>query len=886
MEEPLKSDFFRQQRFFFEANRFTFRMHGLGKWRLCVLLLLPCIGFGQSFSSGVMTSGEAILKARNLQELSLSSAESALESGFPSVAARILSELLVEKERLDPELSVVAEGQLLLALLNQGKLDEAASLLRRVQDPPSDRLRLGRVLYYLESQSDLDWVQDDLAALEGKDLGTLQSWLLYARGTYVARRSGLSTARNLLDQAVQLAVNNQQRAHLERLVWREEILSGERSETLAISLKAQIQNAVNPLVTSQLVQQYAVVLAGLGREAEAIREIENQIALIGEDYREQRDRLLLTLVVVAESQPGKRQVALEQILANGINPRIRAMAFHAWLSQLSLEQSGDLPLLHQILRNRADDPLRSEITYVLALNAFYRGDRVASENWVRRILEGGASESMQASALRVLVGLCWTDQPPKYRLAAEHLLRLRNLTPDSVERDRLSVLVGDSYYLNGDYENALIYYNPALELSLPRTMLEELTYKVVDSYLRTENLEAARPILDRSLRVETSLSPILWASEWNYCLALVRSGQGAMAMDRLEGLRARIQLQALGSDLMPDALLRVGWMMGFVQFQHGNHEETVELCQGALAQGATLAPDILEQPVILLLHDELRTLEARSRLAMGEEAAALALFTEVRERGSAESAAATYMFEARHFWAQGNVTAAQLALVRLADLYPNSEYAPVALYEAALNLESRGTEASDQEAVRLYHRIAREFPSHALHFLARLRQGDLLRKSNQFALAVPFYENLLQEFAGDQRLYLVEVALGESYLALGSTRSQHVEDAARIFERIFDQQRLPWEVRIEAATKAAVGLTRANRVFRAQELLWRVIDQTAAEPVYAAELGGSGRYWLARAVLMLAELMHEESRWNELQRLSDFARSFGLPGVNLIRIRP
>jgi hypothetical protein len=95
MEEPLKSDFFRQQRFFFEANRFTFRMHGLGKWRLCVLLLLPCIGFGQSFSSGVMTSGEAILKARNLQELSLSSAESALESGFPSVAARILSELLV-----------------------------------------------------------------------------------------------------------------------------------------------------------------------------------------------------------------------------------------------------------------------------------------------------------------------------------------------------------------------------------------------------------------------------------------------------------------------------------------------------------------------------------------------------------------------------------------------------------------------------------------------------------------------------------------------------------------------------------------------------------------------------------------------------------------------
>ena len=158
-----------------------------------------------------------------------------------------------------------------------------------------------------------------------------------------------------------------------------------------------------------------------------------------------------------------------------------------------------------------------------------------------------------------------------------------------------------------------------------------------------------------------------------------------------------------------------------------------------------------------------------------------------------------------------------------------------------------------------------------------------MRKTNQFALAISFYENLLADYRGDSRIYLVEMALGESYLAMGSSRIDYIDQSVQILERVFDRSNLPLEVRLEAGTKAAIGLDKVGRDFRSQDMLWRVLTLVEREPASGLKLGASGKYWLARATLMLSDRLIANGARSEVEQLIELAEAMKLPGVNLIK---
>ena len=814
--------------------------------------------------------------------LSLMSAKSAMDYGFFSIAEKIYQELLEKPDELDPDTIREIKEQLVAVLLNRGKLPQAKAVFGELSGDESDNYRFLHLLLLYQEGASVETLDAALLELQGTDLGPDQAWVDMVRGILLARKGNVAESRRELDQALNKTVNNFQRSWMEALVWREEILSGEVSETLAISLKTQLDNAVNPLVASQLVQQYAIVLKALNREQEAARTIEVQLSVLTDAQREQKDRLLMFLALLTGSESGKARYAIEDILLKGKSERIRSMAFYFWLSSVQLETGNDVQFLNGVLQARPDDVLKNEFSYVLALRSFYQGDFESCSRWIDQILHSNAEKKLQESCLRMLIAVCWSQKPPQYRLATEHLQRLKAMTESPVEQDRLSLLIADSYFLNGDYENALPNYRYLSGVETLPGERDEILYKLTSCYLRIGNIDGARPILDEFHENGGQTRELVWGSEWNFNLELVTQNRSEEAIQRLENLNSSLNPQP-GEVWNYAAKMRLGWLIGFLHFQNQDYAQCVELCEATTELYQIFPPD--QQTALSVVLDEVRLLYARALFAQGRENTALGMLQQLRDNGNAETAASSYMIEARYYWSRSDMVNAQRALVRLADQYPTSQYAPVALYEAAMNVESRGTESSDQEAIRLYERISSDFPNHPLNFMSKLRQGDLLRKSNQFASAIQFYESMLREYSGDERLYLVEMALGESYLALGSTRADYIDEATRILERIFDLSNLPVEVRIEAGTKAASGLIKVNRNYRAQELLWRVVLSVISEPESTYRLGASGRYWLARAALMLSEQLIDNGETAEVYRLLEMAERMHLPGVNLIRNR-
>ena len=251
------------------------------------------------------------------------------------------------------------------------------------------------------------------------------------RGIILMRKNRLQEARSVFDEALKQAVNAFQRSWIESLVWREEILNGQATESLEISLRSQIDNAVNPLIASQLTQQYAIALNVLGRGNEAVRAIESQLPLLGIEYRAQRDRLLMLLAILSGRNSGKTQVAIEEILLRGESQRMRSMAFYYWLSYVDFSDESQTRTLTLLFDAGGDDPLRNEIAYALALSSFYNGNLIQSQARIDSILESDAESSLKQSALRVLIAVCWNQNPPQYRLAAEHLPSIEEIEPRS-----------------------------------------------------------------------------------------------------------------------------------------------------------------------------------------------------------------------------------------------------------------------------------------------------------------------------------------------------------------------------------------------------------------------------------------------------------------------
>ena len=108
------------------------------------------------------------------------------------------------------------------------------------------------------------------------------------------RRERPAAAEALFEQAKLVGVNAYQRAFFSSLVLRQKLLSGEGDEGLLAELRGQINALSGDPASFPFVREYVILLHRLGRDAEAVVTVENELGSIAAGYtREERAELLL-----------------------------------------------------------------------------------------------------------------------------------------------------------------------------------------------------------------------------------------------------------------------------------------------------------------------------------------------------------------------------------------------------------------------------------------------------------------------------------------------------------------------------------------------------------------------------------------------------------------
>ncbi len=813
----------------------------------------------------------------------IKAADGALKSGLSAIAARLYGRVLDSGELRGEEGEQVALNTC-SALISEGEFEEAAKIIEKYTGSTNPAFRMRRALLFYQT-GDLKAASDILKGLTVDELKSGdQAWFYLLTGLVHESRQDPIKAERQYELAIGASVSETQRAHFDAILYRSRLLfllPGQLHPNLVTDLRAKLKSSRGRFEGFQNAKVLAVVLHELGETEEAIAVIEEQLGIEAVKEGDLQDELLLLLGLIAGEETQRGKGAFARLLSNDGNREFQKIALRI-LGQLVLT-IGQRKQIEELLDDLVERPtahsLLDELYFFRAFLRLQNGRLGASEADAKRILSEYPGSPFAERAIYLLAYLSWLRDPPQFRSAADYLNQLRGRLEKTTEKAGLSVLVADCYFLNGDYEQAAEAYETALWEAEDEETRGVLFFQRVTSEIETGRLERAAAYLDAT-EFGSGIRPVdRWRAEWNLISRMKESGGVGLAFTRIQELLSGSKL----FEIPPELQVRLMWLEAQLSLEANEPEKTPAMVAQILTALARVPDSEIGtgQREQIISHSLL--LHGRAFFALEREDEGLRIFEELRSiYPDSRPSILSYAFEARHHSAMNHLAKAQQRFIALADEFPESEYAGIALWEAA---EIASQRDQKEEAGRILQDLVEHYPEHELIFYARLRQGDLSRELDDFATAQSLYESLINHFFDHPERFRAEISLADCFLAQSGMNPGRLGDAVAILERLVDLPNIPLDLRLEAGYKWGFALGKMDRSPRAQEAYWLVLDRFLRGKRGSDETGARGRYWLARSIFDLGELLEEDRRFEEARRVYAYVSAYGLPGESTAEAR-
>jgi tetratricopeptide (TPR) repeat protein len=405
--------------------------------------------------------------------------------------------------------------------------------------------------------------------------------------------------------------------------------------------------------------------------------------------------------------------------------------------------------------------------------------------------------------------------------------------------------------------------------------------RAINSFLATDDIDKSIDLLDEFSNVKGS-KELLWKAEWNLLVHLREHNHLKIASER-----TRLLLNNKEKLVPRDLTVRLLWIDASLALQMNKPEEALKKSERVIdflteAEGFPADLDNQVRAQVLLT-------KGRAFLGSSQETQAAEVFTNLRlTYPHSDESAFSYLVEAYHHASRNRLDEAQRNLLRLADGFKKSRYAPRALYEAALHLERRGMDENLKEGVDLLERLIQEYPDDELVFYARLRQANLLRRRNEFGSALELCKqllgnNLFRDHPEKKSAYMLRA---DCLLALARNDRQKLFEVAEAYAELKSLQGHSPEMHAEAAYKEGLVFRRMEDMTRAKVIYFRDIIKFFLSDINRfSDVKASGKYWISRSLLDLGEILDREGDSNGARSVYRMLLAHGLPGRNLARAR-
>jgi TolA-binding protein len=820
---------------------------------------------------------------------SLEAAQRAQELGLPTVAIGLYEELMAAPGADRTALTL----PLATALLDAGRAADAEKVLNEYSGArgPEWRLRVGLAA---AQQKRFDVARDQVDHINVDQLTRPdRAWFWFLQGVIAdtsTPRDGSAVARanDRYHFAEQDAPSDFARAHFLAAEQRVRLSLVSYTPAEVEDARRNYQNEQQKgRAAYQFAEDYAVRLDGTGQKNEAVRFLSDVILRIPRAERLWTDRLRLLLGLIGERQRGGAgRNALNLLLEQGTTPDLQRQALQllAQDSQREPERGMFRAELDKIIGATAKTAIQDGLLLTRAQLALAEKDYLTAERRANDLQENFPGSSLRPHAFLVLANSAWEQR--RYRLAAENARRAREAVasrPGASGRfeekvtaqttAELRVFEAEAYYRARDFRLAAEAYEAALRQPPEGISAGDLMFQRALAAISADENDLKADLtkivdeLEADLRFDANNR---WEAEWRLARGLKVQRKVDVALERV----SRLLTSADAANVNPELRARMAWLQVRLSFDAGKPEQTIQLAQG-------LEPAIAKLPVAIRteMASSAALLKAEAEFRLGRETDAINTLKTLRtDFPNTAAAIYSYLETASYYAGRDKIQEAQRALGDLIDnpAYKASPYVSDALFQLALLSERKGQESDLKDANRLIEKLvgpeAKVAAPPELVFVARLKQGDLLRTLNDFPNAQLAYEHLVNDpkYADRPDRTVAQLRLAECHNAQSSTDASgsHANQAQSIFEELLYRVSAPADVRVEAGYNLGKMLERRGEFAKARDVWWRDVIQpflVQAKPGEATR--ATVPYWLARTLLDVGELLEQRENVDEARRV-------------------
>lgn len=812
-------------------------------------------------------------------------ARRALELGFPTLAAELYQQLLAKAGLTESEHNLLVT-ELATAYLNDNRVAEAQQVLQQVIGPPEPATRL-RLAMVEARQKRFDAARGEIGTIRVNDLPERdRGWYFFVQGLLAEAANDFNRSGSLYEQAVESANSVVERARFILAREQAKLFLGGASDAQVATFRQNMERYAGKSLGFRGASDLAVALYTRGDRSGAINILQSQLQNLPREQRAVADEWSLLLGLIAGPTEGAGRNALRNLLTSGVDRDKQRVAL-----QLLARASGDQTRrdefkskLDELIQAPKPHALLEELLLFRAELALAdrkegQANLTRAEEDANQLLERFPGSQLKGLAYGVLTNAAW--ERGQYRNAANLASRARDEWPRGEMRSEFSVLVAEAYFRGNDYVSAADAYGAALNEPPSGVPSGNLMFQEILSDIHAERLDVAAKLLDDRNKDPRFDARNRWQAEWNLTRALQAHGKINIAYDRLNRLLSE---SGSANTIPPELLARMRWLQARLSFDLGETQRTLTLTDTLLASVEGLEPTLRADIVSTTL-----LLQAQAAFALNDDASSVRatnLLKRLRdEYPTTDAAAYSYIVEADAAARKGNLVFAQSQLNNLQRTFPRSPYAPYALYQAAGYAEQRGQSANYREANELIELLVKSYPESDLVFYARLEQGHLLRKLQEFGLAQQVYAELDNNprFAQHPGRAAAQLALADTHAAQAANDPSHLEAAQRIYERLLDLSDAQPDLRVEAGYKYGFSLSRHDKpdaAIRVWGLVISLYTQSDRKPLL---FGPQGRYWLSRTLLGFGDLLRGQGKSDQAREAYETVVRSGLPGGDIAR---
>ena len=849
---------------------------------------------GQEVPVPLSETESASFSIRHEDRWLAATARRALESGLYETASEIAGDILARDQSVDDETRAQLAVTRIDAHLGGGRIGDASRFLESLESYGVDAstIALRKAIIAFAGNS----TQKTGQAIESIDSSELDSgervWLAFLRGWLDAASGDFESARIEFQSARSQAedVSPELYGRIALLTFVHELENPE--ETLSTEeLKENYEAFRGSESGFRYAQLLAVVENGRGERGEAINILDTALSELPDEYASIGDQIRLLQVVVAGLKSNEGREAARSLVVRGSNRELQRVALQQ-IATSGLGSDSDmdqyfLDTLDEILSLEPVHALAAEALYYRAVSQFYKAVReesldgfIAVDDDGERLLREHPESEYKRGALALLAASAW--QRNRFRTAASYLTQFRSEYASLAEESRLNVLIADCYFRAGeqasnpgDFSDAADAYELALGGDLETDESSQVFFQLVLSHLNANELDDAKRALDDPELTRSSTIVKIWQAEW---MLIKRMRQLRESIEAYERINSFVGIEGLNQSLQ----MRMLWLGSKLSFESGLYGETQVWVDRLMSVLEEIGPsEFVEQ-----VESDAKLTLAESLLRQGEIDEGLGILTSVRsEFPGSESAERSYLVEARHLSDQDLVVESSQLLNDLVENSPDSRYAPLALYEIALNAEKRGQGEYLSQAIEMLDRIASDYPDSDLVYYARLKQGNLARKLNEFEAAELVYENLENTYRERPDRYWAQISLADTLIARASEDPSKFEAGISRLELLMDLPNAPVELRVEAGFKIGIAWENQGEPVKAKAAFWNLYNLFVEKESRMEDWGKQGRYWLSRSLFELAEIFQRESNLDMAIEFYEKIEELGLLGSELARAR-